>query len=149
MDFIETNKLLSQLQSGFRPHHSCSTAIVKVLDDIRQPFDQGHLTLLCLLDFSKAFDSVNHKLLCNKLANYFGFSESAVRLLKDYLSNRFQKLSLVISSLNSPPSLQACHKDPFLALYYLVCLSTIYLRDAQMPMCMRMQMTFNCISPTE
>lgn len=93
-EFISSNKLLSPLQSGFRAGYSCSTAVTKILDDIRDPFDQGHLTLLCLLDFSKAFDSVNHNLLCVKLVKYFRFSLTAVKLIKSYLSERFQKVKV-------------------------------------------------------
>ncbi|XP_054746428.1 uncharacterized protein LOC129250851 [Anastrepha obliqua] len=67
VSFVQNNCLLSPLQSGFKQSQSCSTVMVKILDDIRISFDNGDLTLLCLLDFSKAFDSVDHKLLCLKL----------------------------------------------------------------------------------
>ena len=53
-------------QSGFRANHSCTTAMVKILDDIRMPFDNNHITILCLLDFTKAFDTVAHLILCQK-----------------------------------------------------------------------------------
>lgn len=66
--------------------------MVKILDDIRQQFDQNNLTVLCLLDFSKAFDKVNHNVLCEKLRHYFGFSELAVSLVKSYLYNRTQRV---------------------------------------------------------
>lgn len=90
--YIQKNNLLSPLQSGFRPKHSCATAMVKILDDIRMPYDNGDLTILCLLDFSKAFDSVNHSLLCRKLRHYFAFSNSAIKLLSSYLKGRVQRV---------------------------------------------------------
>lgn len=65
--FVQRNNLLSPLQSGFRAKHSCATAMLKITDDIRVQFDNGNLTLLCLLDFSKAFDMVSHDLLCKSL----------------------------------------------------------------------------------
>lgn len=89
---LNSNSLLSTFQSGFRPQHSCATAMVKILDDIRQQYDQSYLTVLCLLDFSKAFDRVNHSILCKKLRHYFGFSDRAVKLLSSYLSNRSQRV---------------------------------------------------------
>lgn len=89
---LSLNLLLSPFQSGFRPNHSCSTAMVNVLEDIRQVYDKGYVTLLCLLDFSKAFDKVNHKILCWKLQHFFGFSERAVKLLRSFLSNRSQRV---------------------------------------------------------
>lgn len=91
-NYITTNNFLSPLQSGFRPNHSCSTAMIKILDDIRVPYDQNELTMLCLLDFSKAFDSVDHHLLCLKLKRYFNFSKSAVFFLESYLSGRLQRV---------------------------------------------------------
>lgn len=90
--FVQQNKLISSLQSGFRKNHSCSTAMLKILDDIRIDFDKGYLTLLCLLDFSKAFDSVDHKLLCMKLKHYFGFKDSSVKLMASYLNGRTQRV---------------------------------------------------------
>lgn len=89
---LSVNSLLNPFQSGFRTNHSCSSAMVNILDDVRQEFDKGFVTLLCLLDFSKAFDKVNHSILCWKLKNFFGFGERAVRLLESFLSNRWQRV---------------------------------------------------------
>lgn len=91
-EYISANGLLSPMQSGFRSFHSCTTAALKILDDLRLEYDEGHISYMCLLDFSKAFDSVDHKLLCMKLKNYFGFSETASTLINSYLSNRTQKV---------------------------------------------------------
>jgi len=88
------NKLLSVHQSGFRPGHSCSTAIVKVLDDIRFSFDRGFITLLCLLDFSKAFDKVVYRLLIQKLGDFFGFNTFALKLIASYLCDRMQRVKV-------------------------------------------------------
>lgn len=114
--------LLSPFQSGFRSKHSCSTAMIKILDDIRISFDKNHLTLLCLLDFSKAFDSVNHELLCLKLKNYFGFGKSAVRLMESYLVGRSQCVK-VDSKLSKPRQLSSgVPKDLSWGRFYLACL---------------------------
>lgn len=91
-DYISDRDLLSPLQSGFRKGHSCSTAMIKIIEDIRQPYDRNDITLLCLLDFSKAFDSVNHDLLCSKLVRYFHFSNTSCNLIANYLSNRKQRV---------------------------------------------------------
>lgn len=90
--FIHERGLLSQFQSGFRPQHSCSTAMTKILDDIRVQYDNVDLTLPCLLDFSKAFDLLIHSLLCKKHRHLFGFTDSAVRLMSSYLEGRSQKV---------------------------------------------------------
>ena len=93
-EHFESKKLLSPLQSGFRPGHSCSTSVMKIMDDIRSEFDQNFLILLILLDFSKAFDKVDLKMLVEKLGRYFGFSNFALKLLLSYLSNRMQRVKV-------------------------------------------------------
>ena len=66
--------------------------MVKILDDIRIPFDSNHITILCLLDFTKAFDTVDHLILCQKLKNLFCFSNS---LINRYLTNRSQLVNVL------------------------------------------------------
>ena len=53
-------------QFGFQAGKSCNTAVLKVMEDIRPAFDSGDLTVMVLIDFSKAFDSICFKLLINK-----------------------------------------------------------------------------------
>jgi Reverse transcriptase (RNA-dependent DNA polymerase) len=52
--------------------------------------DNNLMSILVLLDFSKAFDTVNFKLLCQKLRNFFRFSESVIKLIESYLTTRSQ-----------------------------------------------------------
>jgi hypothetical protein len=80
--------LLSEFQSGFRTHHSISIALLKITNDWLIATDERLVSLLVLLDLSKAFDSVNHHLLCSKLSDQFGFTTSAVSLIMSYLSDR-------------------------------------------------------------
>lgn len=88
--FFEMNSLLGEFQSGFRSKHSTSTALLKITDDIRMNTDVKKLTFLCLLDFSKAFDTVVHGRLCNKLVQNYKFSRSAASLIFSYLTDRSQ-----------------------------------------------------------
>jgi len=90
-DYVSDLNLLNPLQSGYRKGHSTVTALLKVADDIRRSIDHRNLTLLVLLDFSKAFDRVNHRLLLIKLRK-LGFSMSVVKWLEHYLSNRWQRV---------------------------------------------------------
>ena len=71
--FINNNALLYEKQSGFRPVHSCVTALTEVSENIRQELDAGKIAFLVLLDYSKAFDSVVHQILTWKLKHYFNF----------------------------------------------------------------------------
>jgi len=90
--FVSDNGLISPFQSGFKKGHSCSTALVRIMEDVRSMFDSDMIILLCLLDFSKAFDEVIHELLLLKLKNVYGFQDSAIKLMASYLSNRLQRV---------------------------------------------------------
>lgn len=87
---LANNNLLNDFQSGFRHKHSTTSALLNVTDNISRFLDKKELSVLILLDFSKAFDTVSHKILCKKLSLLFGFCSSAVKLISNYLSNRSQ-----------------------------------------------------------
>lgn len=93
-EHLSYNNLLSDFQSGFRPGHSCATALMKVIDDIRENYDDDLLTLLCLLDFTKAFDRVVFHILIQKLGDQFGFNTFALRLIANYLTDRCQRVKI-------------------------------------------------------
>lgn len=89
--YLESNRLLNYQQSGFRCNHSTQTALLRILDDVRQGIDQGHVTILVLFDFSKAFDSLNHSLILSSLRS-LGFDELSLRWTFSYLSGRSQTI---------------------------------------------------------
>lgn len=60
------------LQSAYRKSHSTETALIKVQNDILMNMDHQHVTLLVLLDFSAAFDTIDHQVLLNRLRLSFG-----------------------------------------------------------------------------
>ncbi|XP_055714971.1 uncharacterized protein LOC129809180 [Phlebotomus papatasi] len=87
---LERNNLLCEFQSGFRKNHSTVSALLRINHDIAWALDRAMFSVLVLLDFSKAFDSISHSLLCNKLQGLFGFSTVSVRLIQSYLASRSQ-----------------------------------------------------------
>lgn len=91
--FLAEYKILSDFQAGFRAGHSTTTALVHVTDDIARGIDKKEVTALVALDFSKAFDTINHSLLYAKL-KYYGFSNSAARFIISYLTDRKQKVHI-------------------------------------------------------
>ena len=86
---IEHNMLAPQ-QSGFRKGHSTDTVLSYFTDFLLKQMDQGKLTGVVFLDFRKAFDSVNHEILLQKLQMY-GVQGPELAWFKNYLENRKQK----------------------------------------------------------
>ena len=68
--FFKEHKLLDTLQSAYKSSHSTTTALLNVSDDIFKAIDDSEVILLALLDYSKAFDTANHRLILAKL-NFF------------------------------------------------------------------------------
>lgn len=89
--YLSSNNLNNFYQSGFRANHSCTSALINISDDILSATDQNKITALVLLDFSKAFDTLDHDILISIL-HFIGFANSACILLANYLSEREQKV---------------------------------------------------------
>ncbi len=73
------NYIYEEFQSGFRPHHSTETALVKITNDLLLASDQGGISLLILLDLSVAFDTIDHDILIDRLQNFTGIQGQALR----------------------------------------------------------------------
>ena len=80
-------------------HHSKETAPLKVKNDILMNME-NQVTLLVLLDLSAAFDTLDHRILLDRLQFDFGISGSALNWIESYLSNRTQRIYIdgVLSS---------------------------------------------------
>ena len=68
--YLTENKILFKRQFGFRSGHSTDHALLELIDQIRECFDEKKYFLGIFVDLSKTFDTVNHKILINKLENY-------------------------------------------------------------------------------
>ena len=91
-DFLEEHKLLDHLQCAYKRGHSTTTALLNVSDSIFQAMDESEVILLTLLDYSKAFDTANHRLILAKL-EHLGFHDTALQWITSYLTDRKQKVS--------------------------------------------------------
>jgi len=87
--YLVHNKLLFELQSGFREKFSTDTCLIHLHDYIRLECDKGHYTGMVLLDLQKAFDTVNHDILVLKL-KALGVDEISLQWFRSYLSDRKQ-----------------------------------------------------------
>ena len=87
--YFDKNNLLYKSQYGFRKGHSCEFAAMEVTDKIFNSLDRKKLPIALFLDFSKAFDTINHNILINKLKHY-GVTGTALKWFNCYLTNRKQ-----------------------------------------------------------
>ena len=92
-EHIENNHLYNSTQSGFRKGHSTSTLLLKLRDDIRKAMKKSEITLTILIDFSKAFDTIDHGVLLNKLYE-LNFSRDSIEILGSYLCDRDQYVQI-------------------------------------------------------
>ena len=86
---LRLTNFLTDAQSGFRKGHSTTTCLIDFLDVIFKEIDVGKVCGVLFLDLKKAFDSVNHTLLLNKLCGT-GVDSSVVDWVRSYLSGRHQ-----------------------------------------------------------
>ena len=91
--FLNKYNILYDLQFWFREGYSTNLALLDILDDINTALDNGKYALGIYLDLSKAFDTVCHDILLNKLAHY-GIRGPALAWFKSYLTNRKQLVQL-------------------------------------------------------
>ena len=80
------------MQSAYRGSHSTITALLNVTDDIYECLDNSELVFLVLLDYSKAFDCANHRLILAKL-QASGFRDDALTWVQSYLHGRQQMVT--------------------------------------------------------
>jgi exonuclease III len=90
LDFVESNNILCENQSGFRKKFSCESSIQLVLSKWRSDGNDGNITIAVMLDFKRAFETIDRSILIQKL-NKYGLGENSVRLIESYLENRKQK----------------------------------------------------------
>jgi len=92
--FLKLHGLLPSLQSAYRQNHSTETAVLKVITDILQSADRDEISLLCLLDLSAAFDTVDHDILLGRLRDTFGFHGQVLNWVESFLRSRTQSVNI-------------------------------------------------------
>ena len=99
---LNSHDLLYDLQHGFREKRSCETQLTMLVEDLARNVSKGKQTDLILLDFSKAFDKVNHSKLLWKLHQY-GIRGHALAWIRAFLGNRSQTVVLEGEESGSVP----------------------------------------------
>lgn len=91
-NFLDKHNIIQPLQFGFRRSHSTTHAMLDMIAKIYEACEKRNYTACILLDIKKAFDSIDHKILLQKL-NHYGVRGGPHNLIKSYLSNRSQFVS--------------------------------------------------------
>lgn len=89
LSYLSSINFFSKNQFGFLPGSNTENALVEFTNFIYNSVDSNRETLAIFLDVSKAFDSVNHNILLQKLFS-IGFRGNIFKFFESYLSNRFQ-----------------------------------------------------------
>ena len=90
VQYLTVIHLFPQLQTAYKRSHSTETALLKVFADVINAIDADEIALVSFLDFSAAFDAVDHKILLQKLSSSFGFLFTVCNWLASYLPGRTQ-----------------------------------------------------------
>lgn len=91
--YLNNFNLLHKSQSGFRPKHSTESALTLMIDSWLKAVNVGKLVGCVLVDFRKAFDLVDHKIILQKL-KFYKCNEPCLKWFESYLTNRTQRVSL-------------------------------------------------------
>ena len=85
--YLNDTGLLAAEQSGFHENHSTQTSLHKLLENFYSDIENGKIIGMLALDLRKAFDTVNHKILLDKLKHY-RISRICLNWFSSYLENR-------------------------------------------------------------
>ena len=89
--YLKVSSILSKFRSGFRPLHSTVSVLIQICDDWSDSMDKGKLTGVVFLYIrNKAFDSVDHSILLEKV-QFYGVADRELMWLKSYLTARKQQ----------------------------------------------------------
>ena len=92
--YLNSHNLHNTCQSAYRPGHSTETDLLKVVNDLFLSLNKGNIYVIALLDFSSAFDTIDHPILVHRLHADFGFTYTFLQWFSSYLTDRTHYVSL-------------------------------------------------------
>ena len=132
--FLTNEKLIYEKQYGFRSNYSTNHALISLTENLKNYLDSGLIVAGVFIDLEKAFDTVNHKILCEKL-NYYGFRGCSNQLIRYFLENRKQYVSINgFDSLTKPMNCgvpQGSSLGPLLFLIYILMTSDFHCKKTE------------------
>ena len=122
--YLNSHNLYNACQSAYRQGHSTETALLNVVIDLFLSHDKGNISVLTLLDFSSAFDTIDHLILVHRLHADFGFTDTVLQWSSSYLTDRTHCVSLS----NHCSAFTPVHSGVPLALFLGPMLFTMYVK---------------------
>ena len=104
-NYLSETNVLCDCQSGFRKNYSTNYCLAYLNDKVSKGIDQGLYTGMILIDLQKAFDTIIHLLLLEKMA-FLGFSDKTIKWFKSYLTDR--KFNVYVNEATSDPGPLSC-----------------------------------------
>lgn len=89
--YLHVNNILSSKQFGFSKGLSTTDAIIALVNNVIESFENKETYAAAFLDLSKAFDCISHEILLRKLY-LLNFHPTSIKLIMSYLSNRTQQV---------------------------------------------------------
>ena len=96
-DFLTSTGQICEKQYGFRAKHSCDHAIAQIIGTILKNLENKKSTITVMLDLSKAFDTIEHDIMLQKLELY-GVWGTCLHWFKSYLANRQMRVKCKVTS---------------------------------------------------
>ena len=129
-EFLTNHDLLATRQSGFRPKHSCETAMHLMVDEWVSHMFQSEIVGVLYIDFCKAFDLVDHSLLLEKMKIY-KFNEDSLAWFASYLSGRKQCVKVNKSMSDEQPITEGVPQGSILGpLSFLISVNDLPMQDS-------------------
>ena len=132
---LDGQGILYDLQHGFREKRSCETQLIMLIEDLARNASVGKQTDIILLDFSKAFDKVNHSKLLWKLHQY-GIRGHVLNWVRAFLGSRSQR---VVIKGEESESIPVTSGDPQGSVLGLI-LFLIYINDLPDEVCSQVRL---------
>ena len=149
--YLNSHNHYNTCQSAYRPGHNTEIVLLKVVNDLLHSHRKSNIYVLALLDFSSAFDTIDHSILVHRLNTDFGFTDTVLQWSSSYMTDRTQYVSLSNHSSAFAHVHSGFLKVQFMAIYFSPCILSLCLplSTNTLSYTLQLMMTYNyrCLLP--
>ena len=131
INFLTINDILYDKQFGFRKGHATNHAIITLVDKVARALDTGKIVVGVYLDLRKAFDTVPHTILLDKL-HRMGIRGNLLCLIKNYLEDRAQFVNFNDHSSRTQPITIEVPQGSILGPLFFICFMNDFSKSSQL-----------------